>query len=75
MRLRSDKWFEVGTEPAAQHRAALRAMGHLPAAYTGKPIIGIANSWNDLNNCNLPHKHLVEAVKRGVIAAGEQPTS
>ncbi len=73
MRLRSEKWFEVGTEPTAQHRAALRAMGHLPDAYAGKPIIGIANSWNDLNNCNLPHKHLVEAVKRGVIAAGGFP--
>ncbi len=73
MKLRSAPWFEPGTEPTAQHRSALRAMGHLPDAYQGKPIIGIANSWNDLNNCNLPHKQLVDAVKRGIIAAGGFP--
>ncbi len=73
MKLRSQKWFEPGTEPTAQHRAALAAMGFAPAAFEGKPIIGIANSWNDLNNCNLPHKHLVESVKRGVILAGGFP--
>ena len=38
-----------------------------------KPIIGIANTWSDLNNCNLPHKQLVEYVKRGVLAAGGFP--
>lgn len=73
MTKRSVQWFEPGTEPAAQHRAGLHAMGYPPAAYEGKPIIGIANSWNDLNSCNLPHKHLVEAVKRGILAAGGFP--
>ena len=45
-------------------------MGIDPDQYAGKPVIGIANSWSELNNCNMNLRELAEAVKRGVIAAG-----
>lgn len=73
MARRSERWFRGSFDNSFEHRSVLRAIGHPPEAFIGKPIIGIANSWSDLNNCNLPHKHLVEHVKRGVLAAGGFP--
>ncbi|MFC5471510.1 dihydroxy-acid dehydratase [Cohnella suwonensis] len=73
MNLRSDQWFRAAPDISFQHRAAMRAIGHLPDSYIGKPIVGIFNSWNDLNSCNYPHKELVEYVKRGVLLAGGYP--
>ncbi len=71
--LRSARWFAGRNDLAFQHRAALRSMGIDPEAYAGKPVIGIANSWSELNNCNMNLRNLAEAVKRGVIAAGGLP--
>jgi len=73
MNLRSDEWFRGKEDNTFQHRSAMRAMGHIPDSFVGRPIIGISNSWNDFNSCNMPHKHLVENVKKGVLAAGGYP--
>ncbi len=48
-------------------------MGLDPDFYANKPVIGIANSWSDLNNCNHNLRQLAESVKRGVLAAGGLP--
>lgn len=71
--LRSAQWFSGREELAFQNRAALRAMGLNPDDFVGKPVIGIANSWSDLNNCNANLRDLVEAVKRGVLLEGGLP--
>lgn len=74
MQLRSQQWFNHSSfETRFQHASAMRACGHDPESYEGKPIIGIFNSWNDLNSCNAPHKELVEFVKKGVLMAGGYP--
>lgn len=73
MGLRSQEWFEGKPDHTFEHRSSMRAMGHIPESFVGKPIIGIFNSWNDFSNCNLPHKQLVEYVKRGVFMAGGYP--
>ncbi|MBC8076850.1 MAG: dihydroxy-acid dehydratase, partial [Chloroflexales bacterium] len=73
MKLRSAEWFEGRDELGPQHRAALRALGWTPEFFRGKPVIGIANSWSELNSCNLGLRALAEAAKRGVIAAGGVP--
>ncbi len=73
MMLRSAQWFSGREELAFQNRAALRAMGLNPDDFAGKPVIGIANSWSDLNNCNANLRDLVEAVKRGVLLEGGLP--
>jgi dihydroxy-acid dehydratase len=39
----------------------------------GKPIVGIANSASGYNHCHRHFPELVEAVKRGVLAAGAMP--
>src|SRR6478609_4451036 len=73
MELRSREWFAGREELAFQHRSALRSMGLDPDFYADKPVIGIANSWSDLNNCNQNLRQLAESVKRGVLAAGGLP--
>jgi dihydroxy-acid dehydratase len=71
--LRSARWFAGKNDTAFQHRAALRSMGIDPDAYAGRPVIGIANSWSELNNCNSNLRDVAEAVKRGVLTAGGLP--
>jgi dihydroxy-acid dehydratase len=71
--LRSARWFAGKNDTAFQHRAALRSMGIDPDAYAGRPVIGIANSWSELNNCNSNLREVADAVKRGVLTAGGLP--
>ena len=73
MQLRSAEWFEGRDELGPQSRAVLRTLGWSREFFAGKPVIGIANSWSELNNCNLGLRAVAEAVKRGVIAAGGVP--
>ena len=73
MQLRSAEWFEGRDELGPQNRAVLRTLGWSREFFAGKPVIGIANSWSELNNCNLGLRTVAEAVKRGVIAAGGVP--
>lgn len=70
---RSARWFEGSPDATFEIRSSMAAMGYRPEEYVGRPIIGIANSWSDFNNCNLPHKELVENVKRGIVQAGGFP--
>jgi dihydroxy-acid dehydratase len=39
----------------------------------GKPIIGIAQTWSELNHCHIHFRELAAAVKRGVWQAGGWP--
>jgi L-arabonate dehydrase len=71
--LRSAKWFAPDNDLGFQHRAALRSEGFTKEAFAGRPVIGICNSWSELNNCNVHLRAVAEAVKRGVWAAGGFP--
>ena len=51
----------------------MRAAGYNSDVFEGKPVIGICNSWSELNNCNMNLRDVAEAVKRGVWAAGGFP--
>lgn len=73
MKLRSAEWFQGRDELGPQSRAVLRTLGWSTEFFAGKPVIGIANSWSELNNCNLGLRAIAAAVKRGVIAAGGVP--
>lgn len=72
-KLRSEKWFGPETDTGFQHRAALRSMGFTRSSFAGRPVIGICNSWSELNNCNVHLRVVADAVKRGVLAAGGLP--
>src|ERR1035438_10036330 len=73
MKYRSQEWFYGRDELGFQHRAALRTMGIDADLYKDRPVIGIANSWSELNNCNMNLRDVAESVKRGVLAAGGLP--
>ncbi|MBS1876251.1 MAG: dihydroxy-acid dehydratase [Acidobacteria bacterium] len=70
---RSRNWFQGPEYYAFARRAWLRSEGFDRSIFEGKPVIGIANSWSELNNCNVHLKQVAEAVKRGVWAAGGVP--
>ena len=53
-------------------RSFAKSMGY-SSAMLGRPIIGIATSASGFNNCHRMTPQLVDAVKRGVIAAGGLP--
>jgi L-arabonate dehydrase len=73
LKLRSSAWFDTEDEIGFSHRASLRSQGFTREAFAGRPVIGICNSWSELNNCNVHLRGLAEAVKRGVWAAGGFP--
>ena len=71
--LRSHKWLYGPQETGLLHQGALRAVGIDMDQYTGQPIIGIASTWSEFNNCNMSLKTIAEEVKKGVRAAGGIP--
>ncbi|MBZ5544061.1 MAG: dihydroxy-acid dehydratase [Acidobacteriia bacterium] len=72
-KLRSRQWFGKHDRWGFGHRAWLRAEGFSEQVFEGKPVIGVCNSWSELNNCNAHLRQVAEAVKRGVWAAGGFP--
>jgi dihydroxy-acid dehydratase len=48
----------------------LRGVGLPDAVIRRRPVIGIATSWSELAPCNLHHRDLAAAVRRGVADAG-----
>ena len=70
---RSEEWFERQDLDGFLHRSWLKSTGVTDAAFRGRPVIGICNSWSELVNCNVHLRGLAEAVKRGVLQAGGFP--
>jgi dihydroxy-acid dehydratase len=71
--LRSCRWLGRDDLRAFGHRSRLQQFGYDRADWVGKPVIGILNTWSDINPC---HGHLrarAEDVKRGVWQAGGFP--
>ena len=53
-------------------RAFAKGMG-LGNDLLDRPVVGIAQTWSELNPCHGHFRQLAEAVKRGVLAAGGLP--
>ena len=70
---RSARWFAPDDFRSFGHRSRMNQMGYCAADYAGKPVIGIINTWSDLNQCHAHFKQRVEDVKRGVLQAGGFP--
>jgi L-arabonate dehydrase len=71
--LRSRNWFGRSDLDGFVHRSWLKAEGFSDVVFDGRPVIGIANSWSELTNCNAHLRQAAEAVKRGVWSAGGFP--
>src|SRR5277367_1256510 len=71
--LRSFRWIGPDDLRSFGHRSRLKQMGYTQEDYTGKPVIAILNTWNDLNVCHTHFPQRVEEIKRGVWQAGGFP--
>ena len=71
--LRSRNWFGRQDLDGFAHRSWLKTEGFSDLVFDGRPVIGIANSWSELTNCNAHLRQVAEAVKRGVWSAGGFP--
>src|SRR5262244_2140553 len=72
-RLRSRNWFGRMDLDGFAHRAWLKNEGFSDVMFDGRPVVGIANSWSELTNCNAHLRQVADAVKRGVLSAGGFP--
>jgi dihydroxy-acid dehydratase len=71
--LRSHRWFGVSDLRSFGHRSRLRQFGYDSVDWGGKPVIGIINTWSDINSCHAHLRARAEDVKRGVLQAGGFP--
>ena len=72
-KLRSEGWFADPMHTGFVARGWLKAQGHPQQMFDGRPVIGICNTFSDLNPCNANLRILAEQVKRGVYEAGGLP--
>jgi dihydroxy-acid dehydratase len=72
-KFRSYDWFGKSDKMGFVHRAWLRNQGYPDDYFTGRPVIGICNTWSELTPCNGHLRDFAEIVKRGVIDAGGFP--
>ncbi len=71
--LRSHRWFGVDDLRAFGHRSRMRQIGYDAEDWHGKPVIGIINTWSDINPCHAHFPERVQWIKRGVLQAGGFP--
>jgi dihydroxy-acid dehydratase len=71
--LRSFRWLGKNDLRSFGHRSRLRQIGYDRADWVGKPVIGILNTWSDINACHGHLRERAEDVKRGVFQAGGLP--
>jgi dihydroxy-acid dehydratase len=71
--LRSAEWFDRNDLNGFGARASLKLQGFSAASFRGRPVIGICNTWSELNGCNAHLREVAASVKRGVIRAGGFP--
>jgi dihydroxy-acid dehydratase len=71
--LRSARWYATNTRMGHTHRQRTSQAGFSRLDYKGKPVIGILNTWSELNPCHIHFRERAEHVKRGVWQAGGFP--
>ncbi len=72
-RLRSARWFGPDDLRSFGHRSRLKGMGVDDVDFRNRPIVGILNTWSDLNTCHSLLRARAEDVKRGVLQMGGFP--
>lgn len=72
-RFRSSHWFGSVSKDNFIHRSWMKNRGHPDDEFDGRPVIGICNTFSDLNPCHIHFRDLVDFVKRGVYEAGGFP--
>ena len=71
--LRSAKWLAGDGFAALNHRSRLKQAGYRTKDFAGKPVIGIINTWSEINPCHFHLRERADFVKRGVWQSGAMP--
>ncbi|WP_434033822.1 dihydroxy-acid dehydratase [Cupriavidus sp. a3] len=71
--LRSARWFRKDDLPGFVHRSTLSTAGWSREDLMERPVVGILNTWSDINPCNLNLRTLAEEVRVGILEAGGIP--
>jgi len=71
--LRSREWYGKADKDGFAHRSWMKNQGLPDHVFDGRPIIGICNTWSELNPCNSHFRRIAEHVKRGVWEMGGFP--
>lgn len=68
--LRSARWFGPDDLRSFGHRSRMMQLGYGAEDFAGKPIIGVLNTWSEINSCHSHLRDRAQDVKRGVAQAG-----
>lgn len=68
--LRSARWFSPDDLRSFGHRSRMMQLGYDEEDFRDKPVIGVLNTWSELNTCHSHFPERVRDVKRGVTQAG-----
>ena len=71
--LRSHRYLGPDDLRSFGHRSRQKQAGFTTEDFSGKPVVGILNTWNDLISCHAHFRQRVEEIKRGVWQAGGFP--
>lgn len=71
--LRSARWFAPDDLRSFGHRSRMMQLGYAEEEFRGKPIIGVLNTWSEINSCHGHFPERAREVKRGVLQAGGFP--
>jgi len=71
--LRSSRWFSPNDVRSFGHRSRAMQMGLNKEDWDNKPVIGIINTWSEIQPCHMHFKQRVEDVKKGVYQSGGYP--
>ena len=69
-KLRSARWFAPDDLRSFGHRSRMMQLGLAEEDFMGKPIIGVLNTWSEINSCHSHFRERAADVKRGVAQAG-----
>ncbi|RWK43438.1 L-arabinonate dehydratase [Mesorhizobium sp.] len=68
--LRSARWFAPDDLRSFGHRSRLMQLGYSEEDFRDRPVIGVLNTWSELNSCHAHFRERAQDVKRGVAQAG-----
>jgi L-arabonate dehydrase len=71
--LRSQQWFGRQDRDGFAYRSWMKGKGVPHDQFDGRPVIGICNTFSELNPCNSHFRTIAEQVKIGVYEAGGFP--
>jgi dihydroxy-acid dehydratase len=72
-KLRSQASFGRQDKMGFYYRSFLKNRGFPQDQFEGRPVIGICNTWSELNPCNSHFRTIAEHVRYGVLDAGGFP--